>query len=80
MSLNDSRDAGEEIPEEVEIEAYGKRNVQPPKARRYVIRIDKTTYRVEAPGMTGRQLLRLADKTPVERYLISQKLHCDRPR
>jgi len=65
----------EDILEEVEIEVYGKKNVRTPKAKRYVIRIDKVKYTVEVPSMTGRQLLVLAGKTPPEKYSISQKLH-----
>src|SRR5262245_39545492 len=81
MSMNESSEAGaapdiaEEIHEEVEIEVYGKKNVRPPKAKKYVIRIDKVKYKVEVPSMTGRQLLVLAGKTPPEKYSISQKLH-----
>lgn len=81
MSLNDSSgagtvpEAGEEFHDEVEIEVYGKQNVRPPKAKRYVIRIDKIKYTVHVSSMTGRQLLELAGKTPPEKYSISQKLH-----
>ena len=81
MSLNESStagpapDAAEDIHEEVEIEVYGKQNVRPPKAKRYVIRIDKVKHTVHVPHMTGRQLLELAGKTPPEKYSISQKLH-----
>lgn len=81
MALNDSNASGtipdtdEEIHEEVEIEVYGKKNVRPPKAKKYVIRIDKVKYTVQVPSMTGRQLLILAGKTPPEKYSISQKLH-----
>ena len=76
MSLNESSPAGtapdtvEEIHEEVEIEVYGKKNVRPPKARKYVIRIDKVKYKVEVPSMTGRQLLVLAGKAPKEPQAI----------
>lgn len=65
----------EDILEEVEIEIYGKKNARPPKAKKYVIRIDKVKDTVEVPSMTGRQLLVLAGKTPPEKYSISQKLH-----
>lgn len=59
----------------VEIEEFGKKNQEPPKASKYKIRIDKKKYVVEVTQMTGRQLLELADKTPPERYTISQKMH-----
>lgn len=61
--------------EEVEIEEYGKKNCRPPRAKRYVIRIDKTKYTVHVSQMTGRQLLELAGKVPPDRYSISMKLH-----
>ncbi len=64
-----------ELLEEVEIEEYGKKNHRPPRAKRYVIRIDKTKYTVHVSHMTGRQLLDLAGKVPPERYSISMKLH-----
>lgn len=81
MSLNDSSTAGsvpdsaEEVHDEVEIEVFGKQNVRPPKAKRYVIRIDKVKFTVHVSHMTGRELLKLAGKTPPEKYSISQKLH-----
>lgn len=65
----------EEILDIVEIEEYGKKNQKPPRAKKYIIRIDKVKHTVEVPRMTGRELLTLAGKLPVERYTISQKLH-----
>ena len=65
----------EEIFEEIEIEEWGKRNERPPRAKRYVIRIDKVKYTVDVPQMTGRQLLVLAGKVPPEKFTISQKMH-----
>lgn len=37
---------------------------------RFRVRIDDTRYRIDDPKPTGRQLLQLADKTPVEEYLL----------
>ena len=65
----------EEVLDVVDIEEYGKRNERPPRARHYRIRINKTVYVVDVPHMTGRQILELAGKTPVERYRLQQKLH-----
>lgn len=81
MSVPDTNEAGaalalgEELHEEVEIEVYGKQNASPPRAKRYIIRIDKVKHTVHVSHMTGGQLLELAGKVPVERYSISQKLH-----
>lgn len=65
----------EELMEEIEIEEWGKRNERPPRAKRYVIRIDKVKYTVHVPRMSGRELLTLAGKVPPEKYSISQKMH-----
>ena len=64
-----------ELLEEVELEEFGKKNHRLPRAKRYVIRIDKTKYTVHVSHMTGRQLLDLAGKVPPDQYSISMKLH-----
>lgn len=64
----------EDLLEVVEIEEWGKRNERPPRARRYVIRIDKVKYTVHAPHMTGREILKLAGKVPPDKFSISQKM------
>jgi hypothetical protein len=61
----------------VDLEEHAKAGKKPPKARRYRIRIDKELKEVEAPGLTGRQILALVGKTP-EGYLLSQKFHSGR--
>jgi hypothetical protein len=59
----------------VEVEEFGKRNEKPPRAKKYIIRIEKVKHTVPVPRMTGRELLELAGKRPPERYTIAQKLH-----
>jgi hypothetical protein len=63
--------------EELEVEEYGKKGGenQHPKARRYVIRVDKTKYTVLVAHMTGREILMLAEKVPPEQYKLRQKFH-----
>jgi len=58
----------------VDLEEYAKAGKIPPHADRYRIKIDKEKYEVEAPALTGRQLLELAGKTPPENFMIHQKL------
>lgn len=58
----------------VDIEECGKSGCKPPKAHRYIIRIDRIRYTVAASSMTGIGLLELAGKTPA-RFMILQKLH-----
>jgi len=59
----------------VDIEEHAKAGKPVPSARRYRIRIDKTTYVVDKQFITGRELLTLAGKTPVEKYRIFEHLH-----
>lgn len=65
-----------EIIEIIDIEEFAKtKGHRPPKAKKYRIKVDKTYYTVEVPEMTGRQILTLAGKTPVERWMLNQKHH-----
>jgi len=76
--LEDVKEGAEPMPgpdEVVDLEEYARSGRTPPKAKTYRIRIDKTKYEVSVPSMTGRQILTLAGKTPVERFMLSQKLH-----
>lgn len=72
---NDAKNDVNEIMEVVDLEFYAKEGKTPPKAKKYKIKIDKNVYEVTASSMTGRKLLELAKKTPVERYMIRKKLH-----
>lgn len=65
--------AAELLEDVIDLEEYALANRRPPKARRYIIRIDKKKYTVEVPAMTGRDLLKLAGKLPPERYMITQR-------
>jgi hypothetical protein len=61
--------------EEVDIEEYGKRGENVPRARVYIIKVDKTTYRVKVHEMKGREILTLAGKIPPEDYKLTEKFH-----
>jgi len=63
--------------DELEIEVFAQKGgtERAPKAKRYVIRVDKTKYTVDVPTMTGRQILTLAGKAPPEQYKLTQKQH-----
>jgi Multiubiquitin len=61
--------------EELDVEEFSKMHGgKPPKAKRYIIRIDREKYTVNVPEMTGRQILELAKKLPPENWLLNQKL------
>ena len=63
----------------IDIEEFAKTGRKPPLAKRYRIRIDKEQFVVNAPAMTGRELLNLAGKTPATEYLIFQKFRGGKP-
>lgn len=65
----------EVVEDMVDLEEYAASGRRPPRAKRYRIRIDRERYVVEVPSMTGRELLQLAGKRPVEQWMITQKLH-----
>lgn len=59
----------------IDIEALAKAGKKPEKGKQYRIRVDREQYVVSVSQMTGREILALAGKTPVERYRLDQKLH-----
>lgn len=71
---NTGHGGGEHLEEVVEIEEFGAKNVKPPKAKAYRIRIDKKKFDVPKPHISGGELLRLAEKDPT-RCAVRQKLH-----
>lgn len=58
----------------VDIEEYVAAGRKIPKAKKYRIRIDKQKYVVDVPEMTGREILELAGKAPVEQFALYQKV------
>jgi hypothetical protein len=62
-----------EIVELVDIEEHAKKGKKPPKAKKYRIRVDKEYFIVEVSSMTGAQILKLANKTPIDRWMLNQK-------
>jgi len=78
MAVNDEADpvdVEEELVDEVELESTAAAGCRRPRARRYVIRIDRERHVVHVPEMTGRQILQLAGRTPPENWMLSQRFH-----
>ncbi len=63
MSDNKDIEVNEVELDEVDIEEYAKKGEKPPKAKAYIIRIDKDRKSVQAPGLNGEQILELAGKS-----------------
>lgn len=45
----------------------------PPKGRKYRIKIDRENFVVDKECMTGREILTIAGKTPIDRFQLRQK-------
>jgi len=56
----------------VDLEQFAKEDRTPPRSLRYRIRIDRERYVVQAPCLTGRELLALAGKKPAEFQLFQK--------
>ena len=67
-------DKGADVNDIIDIEEHSKSGTAAPPAKTYRIRIDKNNYEVTQPTITGRQLLILAAKQPVERFAVYQKV------
>jgi hypothetical protein len=57
--------------DELDVEAFAGLECKP-HAKRYLIKIDKKPYLIEQSVVTGRELLLLAGKTPVEQFRVFQ--------
>jgi hypothetical protein len=60
--------------EVIDVEASAKAGKTPPKGKKYKIKVDNVEF-VVPETLTGRGILQIAGKTPVERFQLNQKLH-----
>lgn len=67
----------QEVPQQyIDIEEYAKAGKESPKGHKtYLIKVDKALYKVDVECLTGRQILELAEKKPVERFQLNIKMH-----
>jgi uncharacterized protein YegP (UPF0339 family) len=63
-----------DLEDPVDVEECDRRGERPPEARHYRIRVGKDTYIVKESVVTGEQILRLAGKSPPNRWRLDQKL------
>ena len=65
----------DEILEVVEIEIFALEEKPLPRARHYVIRVDKEKVTVDRPEITGAEILALVGKTPAQFKLYEHRRH-----
>jgi hypothetical protein len=71
IALTGASDDVERELDELDVEAFGGLDCKP-RAKRYIIRVDKKPYVIEKSVITGRELLVLAGKNPPEKFRIWQ--------
>jgi hypothetical protein len=57
----------------IDIEVYVRENREIPSGHHYLIMVDRLKYKVEQECLTGREILKLAGKTPPERFQLNQR-------
>lgn len=67
-----------ELSESVDLEEYARRGERPPRATRYIIRVDRQRLVVESETISGAEILRLAGKTS-DRYKLYQHIRGHQP-
>ena len=58
----------------IDLEWCSKHGHTPPKNRKYRIIVDREKYVVHSECLTGKEILSLAGKLPVEKFQLRQKL------
>jgi hypothetical protein len=72
---NEQQPQPEEILDVVEIEIYAIEEKPLPRAKRYVIRVDKEKVTVHKPELTGAEILGLVNKTQAQFKLYEHRRH-----
>jgi len=59
----------------VDVESYAREGKEVPPGHQYMILIDRQKFTVNQECMTGREILTLAGKSPVERFQLNVRIH-----
>lgn len=59
--------------QEIDIELFAKEGKEVPKGQIYIITVDRQRYKVHEECLTGKEILVLAGKVPVERFQLNQR-------
>ncbi|MDE3234538.1 MAG: multiubiquitin domain-containing protein [Bacteroidota bacterium] len=58
---------------EIDIEVFAMEGRPVPKGHHYIIMVDREKYKVKQECLTGREILSLAGKNPVNRFQLNQR-------
>lgn len=58
----------------IDLEQYAKAGKTPPKGKTYRFRVDSQIVTTKKEQLTGREILVLAGKNPVEKFQLNQRL------
>jgi hypothetical protein len=59
----------------VDVESYAREGKPVPPGHQYMILVDRQKYTVNQECMSGREILTLAGKIPVERFQLNVRIH-----
>jgi hypothetical protein len=57
----------------IDIEIYVRENKEIPRGHHYLILVDREKIKVEHECLTGGEILKIAGKTPIERFQLNQR-------
>ena len=58
----------------IDLEIYAKEGKTPPPGKKYQFRVDNSKFVTDKEALTGREILEIAGKFPVDRFQLNQKL------
>ena len=58
----------------IDLEEFSNSNQKPPKNKKYRIKVDRQKYVVDEECLIGKEILKLAGKTPPEQFQLRQKI------
>jgi hypothetical protein len=73
MEDKNKEERGEVIIQEIDIELFAKEGKPVPKGHHYIIMVDRQKYTVKQECLTGKEILLLAGKTPIQRFQLNQR-------
>lgn len=63
-----------DLEDHIDVEAYAKAGKEVPKGKKYLIRVDRAFYKVDSECLTGKEILAVAGKEPVQRFQLNQRI------
>lgn len=73
--MEESGSSTSDVVDVVDIEEEARAGRRPPRGRHYRIRVDREQFVVDQHEVTGREVLQVAERIPVEDYVLTLRMH-----